>query len=536
MLKSLRDETVDASPVEPARRASPSWLWIAAAVLVAAISLAPLLVVEAPAVLDYPNHLARFFVLAHPDDPTLARMYVPHWALLPNLGMDVLGAMLLAVVPPDVGGRILLGVSLLAPLAGAAVYARAAFGRWTWWSLGAGVIAFNGIFFLGFMNFLLALGVALAGAGAWRLSRRRRRTLTALGGALVGLATFFCHVFGFAYFAVLIAAEEGEELLKLRRERRLGWRDALSAAAMLTAALAPTLALYALTHHANGSGDAIVWRWRAKPVQCLVPFMAYDRGTTIVTAAVVGSVLILVWRRSVLARGAALALALLGGLYLAAPAAAAGGTFVDTRLPLMTVLLLFAGVAPRISGRAAVMAAAALTLVMVGRSAEVAANWQVRARDLADLRAGLAHIQPGSKILPARIDWPARGPSGGGRVLPNVAPLDDHLGALAVIERHAFWPLLFADPTQQPLIVAPSYQRAALPIGYVTAWRDLFVDPRAQPGRLAYLGDWRSRFDYVLVVGPKPAADDAPQGLTLVSSGEAVSIYRIDGGKRQPAS
>jgi len=156
-----------------------AWAWPAIALLILAVSLAPFLVVDVPAVLDYPNHLARFYVLAHPDDPFLSKVYVAHWAILPNVGMDVIGQALLRVLPPSVGGRLLLAMSLLAPLAGVILYARAAFGRWTWWSLGAGAIAYNGIFILGFMNFLLGLGVALAGAGAWRVLRRRNRDVAA---------------------------------------------------------------------------------------------------------------------------------------------------------------------------------------------------------------------------------------------------------------------------------------------------------------------------------------------------------------------
>jgi hypothetical protein len=512
------------------------WAWAAAAGLIVLISLAPLLIVDVPAVLDYPNHLARFFILAHPQDPILGKMYAPHWAVLPNLGMDVLGRMLLSIVPPHVGGRILLGLSLLAPLAGAVVYARAAFGRWTWWSLGAGTIAFNGIFILGFMNFLLALGVALAGAAAWRVWRQGdRRTVVALGGAVVSLTAFFCHLLGFAYFAVLIAADEAEALLRLRKAGQLTWRHALSSAGLLAAALGPTLAVYVVSRRPTSGGDWIAWCWGAKSLQWLMPFMGYDRWATVATAIILCSLIVLVWRRSQRAGGAALALAVLGGGYLAAPFAAAGGTFVDSRLPLMAALLLFAGLAPRLSRRAGVAVGLAFALVIVGRSAHVATNWQGRARDLADLRASLAYVEPGSKILPARTDWPVNPPPRDGRILPNVAPLDEHLGSIAVIERHAFWPLLFADPSQQPLRVRPPYARIAQSTNPATApWRYLSGDrpPAEGIARFPWLADWRAHFDYVLLMGPKAPPGGTPSGLTLIRAGDMASLYRV---RRPPA-
>ena len=43
---------------------------------------------------DYPNHLARMFVITHiATDPILARMYEVNWNVVPNLAMDL-------IVPP----------------------------------------------------------------------------------------------------------------------------------------------------------------------------------------------------------------------------------------------------------------------------------------------------------------------------------------------------------------------------------------------------------------------------------------------------
>ena len=105
-----------------------AWPWLATAVVLAIVLLAPLLVIDVPPLADYPNHLARFFILAHPDDPVLSKIYAPHWTILPNLGMDVIGAGLLRITDTHTGGRILLALSLLAPVGGAVVYHRVAFG------------------------------------------------------------------------------------------------------------------------------------------------------------------------------------------------------------------------------------------------------------------------------------------------------------------------------------------------------------------------------------------------------------------------
>jgi hypothetical protein len=250
---------------------------------------------------------------------------------------------------------------------------------------------------------------------------------------------------------------------------------------------------------------------------------------TIVSALVVVGVTVFLWRAAARATGATLALAALGVLYLISPFAVAGGTFVDSRLPLMTALLAFAGLAPQPTLRVGGAIAAAFALLTLGRSALVAENWLGRAADLAELRADFAFIPAGAKVLPARTEIPDDQAGASGRVLPNFSRLDEHLGALVVIERRAFWPLLFADPSQQPLVVRPPYDQLAEPLGRAPPWQDLVGDPPTAAaladGR--FLADWRSRFDYVLVVGPPPPAP-TPAGLTLIRAGAETSLYRIE--------
>src|SRR6516162_8143022 len=96
--------------------------------LVAAALLAPLLIADVPPILDYPNHLARFVLLAAgPDDPVLGPLFTPHWSIIPNLASDLVGPFLLQVLPVHVAGRCLLGGVLLLNLAGVLALHRALF-------------------------------------------------------------------------------------------------------------------------------------------------------------------------------------------------------------------------------------------------------------------------------------------------------------------------------------------------------------------------------------------------------------------------
>ena len=201
----LRDDGGDAQAVR--------LRWLAAAMVLGIVLAVPFFVTDVPPVLDYPNHLARYFVLAHPDDPALSQIYAPRWRILPNLAMDIAGTWLLQLIDVHVAGRVLLAISLFAPVAGVIAYSRAVFGRFSYWPLASGTIAYNAVLFLGFMNFLLSLGLALGAAASFVvLQRRGRPMLAASVGAAAACVVFFAHIFGVMLFALLVASREGERL------------------------------------------------------------------------------------------------------------------------------------------------------------------------------------------------------------------------------------------------------------------------------------------------------------------------------------
>src|SRR5258705_1276452 len=176
----------------------------------------PFFLVDVPPMLDYPNHLARYFVLAHPDDPILSQMYAPHWGILPNLGTDVIGAGLLRVTSVHVGGRLILALSLFAPVIGVVAYSRLAFGRFSYWPLASGLAAYNGVFFLGLMNFQLAVRLTLTRAAAWMALRRRASWPASLAvGAGAATIIFFFYILGGVVFALLICTAGIARLLEM---------------------------------------------------------------------------------------------------------------------------------------------------------------------------------------------------------------------------------------------------------------------------------------------------------------------------------
>src|SRR5258706_16429116 len=94
--------------------------------ILAAALLMPIWMVEFPPLLDYPNHLARSFVLAHLNDPafTFSKFYQAVWGAHPYIGMDAVLAFLGGLFSIETAGRLFLSLCALALPASALFFFR----------------------------------------------------------------------------------------------------------------------------------------------------------------------------------------------------------------------------------------------------------------------------------------------------------------------------------------------------------------------------------------------------------------------------
>src|ERR1700758_636801 len=75
----------------PSKQTSNGWeisLWFVG--LLAALAILPVFLVEIPAMLDYPNHLARMYLLAASGTPNENPYYTLTWKFNSNLAMDII--------------------------------------------------------------------------------------------------------------------------------------------------------------------------------------------------------------------------------------------------------------------------------------------------------------------------------------------------------------------------------------------------------------------------------------------------------------
>jgi len=497
--------------------------WWTAALLTAAALLAPLLIVEVPPILDYPNHLARFVLLATgADDPVLRPMFAANWTIIPNLAGDILSQLLLHLLPVHVAGRVLLGGILLLNLAGVTALHRALFGRRSLWPLASALVAYNAGFLLGFLNWQIGCGMAMLAAAAWLRWRDAHPAATIAAAIAASVVLFFCHLVAVLFFLVLVGSAEVEAAW---RERR--W---LSRSLALLPVTLPPLVLAWLTALREAPTEAFWLDPDEKLLQLVSPLTNYllplDIGSAVLLAG--GVAIAIMLRRVVVARRMVPALVLLAVLYVVMPYNLKSGSFVDTRIALTFGFLLFAVTDPlRLSGCSRQIAGVALLALFAARMAVLADAWTEQRHDLVELRRVIADVPPGAHVYMNNVPpeeapayWNA-GPRN--RLLSNGLRADYHLPALLVIERRAFWPLLFANPAQQPFRLLQPFARLAREAHDIPTHADLVADPSAGSADLR-------DFDYALILEAGADEDIAgfvPRCLTLLARSDFAALFKV---------
>src|SRR6202521_1266931 len=200
---------MDATDAKPAYSVSALTVFrLAGMLILAAMLLTPIWIASFPPLLDYPNHLARAFVLAHLNDSRFSfqHFYRADWGAYPYLGMDASLAVLGRLFPIETAGRVYLSLCVLA-LPGAACFflrqaqpdAEAA----SLWSL---LIAYNVFFLEGFLNFDLSLAVGLFSLGLWLRWLAKPATGRWIAALVAFTALYFTHLLGFGIAGLIVAA------------------------------------------------------------------------------------------------------------------------------------------------------------------------------------------------------------------------------------------------------------------------------------------------------------------------------------------
>ena len=471
----------------------------------------PLMTVEYPPLVDYPNHLARQHILAHLDHAShLQRYYVRQPAVLPNIAMDALVPFMSRIVRLASAGKLFVALTFLMLVSGVAVLNRAVWKSIGWAWIPAFFFLYNRAFLWGFLNYLFGVGLSLWMAALWITVEHWSPLKRVILFLPMALLLFFAHLYALGILGIFIAGRligryAQDSGIPLRRE---------AAVAAIPFVLPALLLFFFSPTAAADTAFACRYNFSQKFGALFQPLNNYNRildaATFIGLAGLYGAGI--ATGRIGVDRSLAIVAGLLFGCFLVMPETVLTVQCVDVRMPNAIVFFLLAGSRFRpaqASGRTMKRLAAALLVLFAVRMAVITHHWTAARRIYDVYIAAIEKLPPGSTL------FTAFGRASAWRPFP--VPVA-HIPCLAVIHRNAFVPSLFANSSQQPIL-------------FKTRWRSV----AAQWSRTVYGGgavpDWRacaSDFQYLLVFeGNADFVRNTPAMARIFSSGP-IRLYQTE--------
>jgi hypothetical protein len=169
-------------------------------------------------------------------------------------------------------------------------------------------------------------------------------------------------------------------------------------------------------------------------------------------------------------------------------------------------------------------------LLFAVRIYDISQEWRRVGQHFTEFRVALKVIEPGAAILPVQKQ---------NVPVPEGETRFDHaywhMPVLAVIDRSAYVPTLFTDPTKQPVRAAPkresmdSYFGAPIELPLLVDSADGGNAVAGGVGMQPFWQDWPKRYDYVVITHFGEKGNPLPDLLIPVHEGSFFDIYRIDG-------
>lgn len=490
------------------------------AVLLAA-SLSPVLLVAIPAMVDYPNHLARMYILSASGTPDANPFYRLEWSLSPNLAMDLAIPQLARLIGVENACRLFLLLSQVLIVSGATAIERAMKGR-------VHIAGFAALMFLyclpftwGFLNFEFGMGVALWGIAAM-LSVQERNWRWRLAVNMVFVAALFAaHFFALGVYGATLGLYE--------LWRAFAHKSALRETALRLLVLAlPALLFLAVMKLTAGAigGEETVWHFKFKALWLFIILNGYNVTVSAACVTALIGFLTVAVRRGVLtltpagvwlAAGFAL-------LYLAIPSRLYGTAFVDLRIIAAAAFILPAFCTLALPSRAWRRAAlGCATLITLANLAVVYTVWLSYRADYAAVIQSFGKLDKGALVLIGGSD------AFGDPPLQNLTSYPmAHAPTLAVYYAKAFVPNLFTAPGKQPVRPRQDMERLNTPESGQVPINILVAIAAGKTADIVpvYLRSWQRDFDYLYVLGPR-IDNLMPDLLEEIDSAPRFVLYKI---------
>jgi hypothetical protein len=414
-------------------------LKLLALIILALALISPVWMVEYVPLVDYPDHLARAFILSHLDDPAYkySDSYEADWGPYPYVALDLSLISAMKLFPAEVAGKVVLSMILLILPICCAFFSHKIGGDALHTGVWAAIVSISGYFLLGFVTMHLSFALAFLALGLWSSLEKHPNSLHWFAVLAAISASYFAHLLGF----VLAGTSITLACLFARKPLRhliFSW---------LLFVPAGLCYIYSRMSHPNAL-SLIEWRGLTEKVLGLASVVrGYSTPLDFITISAAAAVVMFgAWRNPEfrINRAWAAVAGALFVLYWIFPKTYASGADADRRLLPFTALLLISSI--RFGARTGYLMVAA-TLLLAIRVANTHVNFQ--------------RLQPEQQMMARSIDVIPRD----ARVLPIVELMDRrHLlrtphefWSYGVIRRGWFSPYIFDDPGVHALRIKPVY-------------------------------------------------------------------------------
>jgi hypothetical protein len=522
--------------------------WTGFTLVAAALMLAaPLWSVWAPAMPDYPAHLATFAMI---QQGTGTALYHLHWSFVPNLASEVLVPLLARLTGVVVATKLFLTAAIFLWVMGPGAIHRALYGRTGIAPLFGSFFAYNANFVWGFFNYYFAAGLSFAVFAGWIATDEERRAWRVSGSSgpakvtnaastserpgrilvfsIAVTALYFCHIFAAAsLLLMLIGFEIAQNIRAEESNLALLARRALRVALIYSPA---ALAFMFLRPRGNEDGS-VAFNLADTMLDRFESLMqhAFDASDYVLPLILFGGLaLALILRKARLhpAMWITLGLLLLGAL--GAPEWALGGWAVHLRLPAVFGALLFAAAELRMKPPVRASLAAFALMMIAANAILLTQSWLGYDRHYREFQAALEEIPRASRLLTV-LDGNAIGER------PDQPYW--HLAEFAIPDRGVFTPLLFTTKGQHVVQWNQPYARYAAKTAQQGSPPDIDeleflargqMDADAEMKEaVPYLDHFQCHFDIALVVHLDGKRTPVPTMLQLRHAGSFFSLYDI---------
>jgi len=505
----------------PVRARQANWWerrWFVAVLVV--LAAVPLLYPPIPPLVDLFGHMGRYRVeLDLGRSSFLQQYYDYHWALIGNLGVDLLVIPLGKLFGLEPAVKLI--VLAIPPLtaAGFLWVAREVHGRVPPTAFFALPFIYGYPFLFGFVNFTLSVALAFLAFGLWlRLGRLER---TALRGWLfvpISVVVFFCHTYGWGLLGLLCFSADA---VRLHDRGRTWWRAGIEAA-LHTAVMALPILIMLIWRSETHGGQTVDWfNWKIKWRWIYSALRDRWKLFDIVSLGCAAAVFVyaIFSRRLTLSRNLAFSAIVLAICFAILPRIIFGSAYADMRLVpyLMAVALLairFRGPADR---KTAQLLAVLGLLFFATRTIANTVSLSMAANDQQAKLKAIDVMPEGARVI-----------SLVGMTCQEYWPLlrNGHLGAMVIVRRDGFsndqWVIEGVN------LMDLKYTKA----GYFAADPSQLVRPNNCRDPLHRTIDQsletlpRNDFDYVWLIDPPRYDPAAVAGMKPVWRGPGSVLYQ----------